>query len=69
LDFVNLELHGIDLLEAQDGLELLARHQPDLRVPLARKRAVFETVIDVLRARGFHFVRLDEAARSLAASV
>lgn len=69
LDFVNLELHGIDLLEAQDGLAPLARHQPDLRVRLSRKRAVFETVIDVLRASGFRFVRLDQAAHSLAASV
>lgn len=69
LDFVNLELHGIDLLEAQDGLEGLARHQPDLKVPLAQKCAVLETVIDVLHARGFQFVRLNEAARSLAARV
>ncbi len=63
--FVNLELHGIDLLEPRDGLEGLARQQPDLRLPLARKRAVLETVIDVLRARGFQFVRLAEAAREL----
>lgn len=68
LEFVNLELHGLDLLEAQDGLEGLARQQFDLRVPLARKRAVLETVIDVLRARGFRFVRLAEAARALATS-
>lgn len=69
LEFVNLELHGIDLLEVEDGLEDLARQQPDLRVPLSRKRAVLETVIDVLRARGFQFVRLAEAARALAVKV
>lgn len=69
LEFVNLELHGIDLLEAQDGLEGLASRQPDVKVPLARKRAVFETVIDVLCARGFQFVRLDEAARAIESSL
>lgn len=69
LEFVNLELHGIDLLETEDGLDDLARQQPDLKVPLSRKRAVLETVIDVLRARGFQFVRLSEAARSLAVKV
>jgi len=68
LEFVNLELHGIDLLEARDGLEGLARHQPDLSVPLSRKHAVLDAVVDVLSARGFRFVRLDEAARSVAAA-
>lgn len=69
LDFVNLELHGIDLLEAQDGLESLARHQPDLKLPLSRKCAVLEAVIDVLRARGFKFVRLGQAARAIRQSL
>src|ERR1019366_3406928 len=34
---VNLELHGIDVLDAADGLEALRPHQPDVRVPTARK--------------------------------
>lgn len=67
--FVNLELHGIDLLEARDDLESLAHQQPDLRLPFRRKRAVLETVIDVLRARGFQFVRLDQAARAIKQSL
>ena len=62
--FVNLELHGIDLLDTQDGLEGLARYQPDLRLPVAGKQAVLNAVVEVLRARGFRFVRLDQAARS-----
>lgn len=66
-DFVNLELHGIDLLDAEDGLEALAGHQPDLKLPVAQKRAVLESVVALLRACGFRFVRLDQAARSIVA--
>lgn len=62
--FVNLELHGIDLLEAGDTLPGLARYQSDLNVPLARKLAVFASVVELLRSRGFRFVRLDQAAAS-----
>ena len=36
---VNLELHGIDVLDADDGLDALRPHQPDVRVPHARKVA------------------------------
>lgn len=46
--FFNFELHGIDLVDAEeDGIpgELVAR-QPDLRLPLARKRAALEAVLD-----------------------
>jgi len=60
--FVNLELHGIDLLEAGDAPPGLARYQPDLRIPLAKKRAVLTSVVELLRSRGFRFVRLDQAA-------
>ena len=36
--FLNLELHGIDLMDASDGAgELLPRHQPDLRIPARKK--------------------------------
>ena len=63
--FVNLELHGIDLLEAGDGLEHLARHQPDLRVPLERKRGLLAEVVTHLRRAGFQWVRLDTAAEHL----
>ena len=63
--FVNLELHGIDLLDASDQLSELAPHQFDLRVPVERKRQTLSAVIDELRTLGFGFARLDEVASSL----
>lgn len=48
--FFNLELHGIDLADADaDAMpsELVAR-QPDLRVPLSRKLAALEAILDRL---------------------
>jgi peptidoglycan/xylan/chitin deacetylase (PgdA/CDA1 family) len=62
----NLELHGIDLCDAEeDGLPpaLIAR-QPDLRVPLAKKRRAFEELLDRLAGEG-RFVPLAEAAREV----
>jgi hypothetical protein len=36
--FLNLELHGIDLMDASDGAgDVLPRHQPDLRIPASKK--------------------------------
>jgi peptidoglycan-N-acetylglucosamine deacetylase len=64
-ELINLELHGVDLLDVHDGLHELGRHQPDLRVPLQRKWAVFTELIAMLRGSGYSFVRLDEAARRL----
>jgi peptidoglycan/xylan/chitin deacetylase (PgdA/CDA1 family) len=61
---VNLELHGIDLLDEHDGLAELAPHQLDLRVPLASKWDVLTEVVRVFRDAGYAFVRLDEAARA-----
>ncbi|MGD0839225.1 MAG: polysaccharide deacetylase family protein [Polyangia bacterium] len=64
----NLELHGIDLADAAaDGLSprLVAR-QPDLRVPLARKRAALEATFAQARAEGARFVTLAEAAEHFA---
>jgi hypothetical protein len=61
--FFNLELHGIDLADADDdGIpgELVAR-QADLRVPLARKRAALEETLDRI-ARHFTFAPLRDAA-------
>jgi hypothetical protein len=60
--FVNLELHGIDLLDASDGLAALAKHQPDLRVPTDSKRRTLHAAIRTLRDSGFRFVTLAEAA-------
>jgi peptidoglycan-N-acetylglucosamine deacetylase len=65
-ELINLELHGVDLLDERDGLMDLAPHQVDLRLSLARKQSVLLEVIDVLRRAGYAFVRLDEAARHFA---
>jgi hypothetical protein len=61
---VNLELHGIDLLDATDGLSELAPYQPDVTVPLARKLDVLGGIVDVLKRAGYAFVTLREAAES-----
>lgn len=64
---VNLELHGIDLADAaEDGLEALAPHQPDLRRPRADKEAALRAAIVRLRDAGYRFTTLDDAARAFA---
>jgi peptidoglycan-N-acetylglucosamine deacetylase len=64
---VNIELHGIDLLDEHDGLSELAPQQLDLRVPLGTKWDVLSEVVRVFRGAGYSFVRLDEAARAFSA--
>lgn len=60
---VNLELHGIDLADAEaDGLQALAPHQPDLRVSAEGKERALRAAIHRLRAAGYRFVRLADAA-------
>jgi peptidoglycan/xylan/chitin deacetylase (PgdA/CDA1 family) len=66
--FINLELHGVDLLDEHDQLQALAPYQFDLRIALERKWAVLGGVVAELRAAGYSFVRLDEAARAFAAA-
>lgn len=61
---VNLELHGIDVLDASDGLGALEPHQPDVRVPLARKLASLRAAITRLREADYRFVTLAEAAEA-----
>ncbi len=61
----NFELHGIDFLAAEDGLELLRPHQPDVRVPVAAKLAALSAIVDELKGQGRSFVRLDEATDRL----
>ncbi len=61
--FFNLELHGIELVGAEeDGVpaELVAR-QPDLRLKLAQKRSALESILDQL-GRDYRFVPLKEVA-------
>ncbi len=62
---VNLELHGIDLLDAADGLEALRPHQPDVRVSLGRKLDALRAAVGELRERGYSFVTLREGASRL----
>jgi hypothetical protein len=48
--FVNLEFHGIDLCDLNgDGIDPALLKQPDLRVPLTKKLALFRRVIGDLR--------------------
>jgi len=63
--FVNLELHGMDFLGRDDGLDDLLPHQPDARLPRGPKLAALTAAVELLRKLGFTFVRLDEAARTV----
>lgn len=63
---INLELHGIDVLDASDGLEPLEPHQIDVRVAKEKKLASLEAVFEVLRGAGYSFVTLGEAAQAFA---
>ena len=65
---VNLELHGIDVLDAEDGFPELRAHQVDARIPHARKLEALGAVFALLARHGYTFVRLDEAARHFARS-
>ncbi|HLL55990.1 MAG TPA: polysaccharide deacetylase family protein [Myxococcaceae bacterium] len=63
MDFFNFELHGIDLLDQHDGVPAeLVRRQPDLRVPVAQKRARLREVFSRLKD-DYKVVTLAEAAR------
>ncbi len=59
---VNLELHGIDALDQNDGLAELAKHQRDLRIPWAKKLDAIDAAVTVLRGKGYAAVRMDELA-------
>jgi len=60
---VNLELHGIDVLDAEEAdLGELATSQRDLYVSRDKKRQTLAAVVETLRAEGYRFVTLDEAA-------
>jgi peptidoglycan/xylan/chitin deacetylase (PgdA/CDA1 family) len=62
---VNLELHGIDVLDAADGLEALRPYQHDVRVARDRKVDSLRAAIDELRLAGHQFVTLSDAVRTL----
>lgn len=66
---VNLELHGIDLADAEeDGLAFLAPHQLDLRRSAREKEAALRAALAELRGAGYCFVTLREAAEALVPS-
>ncbi|MFK7992398.1 MAG: polysaccharide deacetylase family protein [Sandaracinaceae bacterium] len=61
---VNLELHGIDLADAdEDGLRFLRPHQPDLRRTANEKAAALRSALSTLRDAGYQFVTLERAAK------
>jgi hypothetical protein len=63
--FVNLELHGVELLGlAEDGIDPALSRQPDLRVPLSEKRRKLRRALTRLRD-DFEIVTLAEAAARL----
>lgn len=62
---INLELHGIDLLDAADGLDALRGHQPDIGIPVAQKIETLSQTIGSLKAAGYTFVTLREAAQAV----
>ena len=63
--FLNLELHGVDLLEPADGIGgELANAQRDLRVPLAQKLERLRAVLSWI-ARDYEIVTLRDAAQRL----
>jgi peptidoglycan/xylan/chitin deacetylase (PgdA/CDA1 family) len=66
--FFNLELHGIDLADA-DADEIppaLVARQPDLRKPLAHKLAALDEALAAATAAGARFARLDDVAAEVA---
>lgn len=64
---INLELHGIDLADAEgDGFPpALVARQPDLRRPLAAKREALRATIEELKGMQVPFVTLAAAAAEL----
>ena len=65
---VHLELHGIDVLDASDGLEALSPVQYDVRIPSARKLACLDAAVEALQGSDYRFCTLAEVATSGSAS-
>jgi hypothetical protein len=67
--FVNLELHGMDFLDAEDlGPHPLTRLQPELRAPLGARLDRLTAFVETLKSRGFAFITLACAAARFAVS-
>lgn len=68
---VNLELHGIDVLDADDAngaLSPIRSHVPEVRIGWRGKVESLRETIAVLRAAGYAFVTLATAAREIQGS-
>jgi len=65
---VNLELHGIDVLDTGDGLAALRPHQPDVRIPHQQKMRSIARAVTVLKNAGYTFVTMHEVAQSVVTS-
>jgi len=65
-EFFNLEMHGIDLCDADDdGIpSALVGRQPDLRVPATVKMASFAAILDQLLASGAQLSTLHDYAEA-----
>ena len=66
LTFVNLELHGIDVLDADDGLEELRPYQMDVRIPKQRKMDAIAEACRAFLDDGYGAVTMLEAAQHYA---
>jgi len=64
---INLELHGIDVLDASDGLEALRPYEQDVRVTKEKKLAALHAVFELLKREGYAFVTMREAAAAILA--
>lgn len=60
---VNLELHAIDFLDANEGARALVPYQRELRVPVTARLEALAAALAVFAKAGYAFVRLEEAAR------
>ncbi len=60
--FWNIELHAMDFLDASDGLDDLAAHQPELRRPLGRRLRALDAALREIAHRGNRFTTLAEIA-------
>jgi hypothetical protein len=63
MPLINLELHGIDLADAeQEGLDFLHQREPALRRSLGDKQQALRAAVELLGENGYRFVPLAEAA-------
>lgn len=62
LPLVNLELHGLDALDAGDGLDDLGDAQLDLRRPWSKKLEAIDAAVSFLQRHGYRCVRMHELA-------